>query len=122
MKKTRRKIIIFSVLGILRDMTIQFIKEGRHLTLQERGGFLKSLPKIIHAAGITGPMFHKQNKMFVNYIRIVNPEAFKKLVLAVQSGDAFSSSFVSRFEMTPQEMWNRFKSELLSTSNKTGRN
>ena len=34
-------------------------------------------------------MFHKQNKMFVNYINSLNPEAFKKLVLAVQKGDVF---------------------------------
>jgi len=103
--------------GISEDMAIQSIKEGRHLILPERGGFLRSLPKIIHAAGITGPMYHKQNKMFVNYLNSLNPEAFKKLVLAVQSGDAFSTSFVNHFEMNPQEMWNRFKSELLSTRN-----
>ena len=35
-------------------------------------------------------MYHKQNKMFVGYINSLNPEAFKKLVLAVQSGDAFA--------------------------------
>ena len=63
-------------------------------------------------------MFHKQNKMFVNYLNSTNPEIFKKLVLAVQSGDAFSSSFVRHFEMTPQEMWNRFKSELFKTETK----
>jgi len=101
--------------GISDDMAIQSIKEKRHLILQERGGFLKTLPKIIRAAGLTGPMFHKQNKMFVNYFNSLNPEAFKKLVLAVQSGDAFSTSFLRHFEMKPQEMWNLFKSELLST-------
>jgi len=99
--------------GISQEMAIRSIKEGRHLVLQERGGLLKSLTKIIQAADLTGPMFHKQNKMFMNYIHRVNPEAFKKLVLAIQNGHKFSTSFVRYFKMNPQEMWDRFKSELL---------
>ena len=63
-------------------------------------------------------MYHKQNKMFVNYINSLNPEAFKKLVLAVQRGEAFSESFLTYIEMSPEEMWTRFKNELLSTGNK----
>ncbi|NIM90648.1 MAG: hypothetical protein GTO17_06830 [Candidatus Aminicenantes bacterium] len=98
--------------GISQKMAIRSIKEGRHLVLQEKGGFLKSLTKVILAAGLTGPMFHQQNKMFVNYIHRVNPEAFKRLVLAIQNGEKFSISFVKYFKMSPQEMWNRFKSEL----------
>ncbi len=87
MKKTRKKIIIFSILGI-------FI-----LSVQE--------------VGLTGPMYHQQNKMFVDYINSLNPEAFKKLVLAVQKGESFSPSFLTYIEMSPEEMWKRFKSELL---------
>jgi hypothetical protein len=101
--------------GISEDMAIQSIQEGRYLILRERGGLLKSLPKIIQAAGITGPMFHKQNKMFMHYIYSSNPEAFKKLVVTVQAGEAFSTSFINHFEMNPQEIWNRFKDELSST-------
>ena len=63
-------------------------------------------------------MYHKQNKMFVNYINSLNPEAFKKLVLAVQRGETFSACFLTYIEMSPEEMWKRFKSELLSTVNK----
>jgi hypothetical protein len=98
--------------GISQEMAIRFIKEGRHLVIQEKGGFLKSLTKVILAAVLTGPMFHQQNKMFVNYIQRVNPEAFKKLVLAIQNGKKFSTFFVRYFKMNPQEMWDRFKSEL----------
>jgi hypothetical protein len=56
--------------------------------------------------------------MFVDYINSLNSEAFKKLVLAAQKGDAFSMSFLEYFEMGPEEMWSRFKNELLSTGNK----
>ena len=76
------------------------------------------MPKTIQEAGITGPMYHKQNKMFVNYINNLNPEAFKKLVLAVQRGEAFSASFLECFETSPEEMWIRFKKGLLATVNK----
>ena len=103
--------------GISEEMAIQFIKEGKHIPIRERGGLLTSLTKIILAAGLTGPMYHKQNKMFVSYIHSVNPEAFKALVLAVQNGEAFSASFVMYFEIAPQEMWNRFETELLSNRN-----
>jgi hypothetical protein len=98
-------------------MAIQYIKEGRHFIIPERRGLLERIPKTIKEAGLTGPMYHRQNKMFVNYINSLNPEAFKKLVLAVQEGESFSSSFLEYFEMSPEEMWDRFKSELLSTGN-----
>ncbi len=103
--------------GISKEMAIQSIQEGRHLILQEKGRFFKSLTKIIEEAGLTGPMFHKQNKMFVHYLNNTNPEAFKKLVLAIQNGERFSKSFISHFKMNPQQMWNQFKVELLSTRN-----
>jgi hypothetical protein len=103
--------------GVSEGMAIQYIKEGRHLIIPEKGGLFKHLTKIIREVGVTGPMYHRQNKMFVNYINSLNPEAFKKLVLAVQDGEAFSSSFFEYFEMSPEEMWGRFKSELLSTGN-----
>lgn len=98
--------------GVTKDMAIRAIKEGRHFNLQERGGYLKSLSIIIVEAGLTGPMFHKQNKMFVSYIKSMNPEAFENLVVAIQKGDKFSTSFLSHFEMNPEQMWKRFKSEL----------
>jgi len=104
--------------GISDEMAIQYIKEGRHLIIPERRGFLKRLTKTIQEAGLTGPMYHKQNKMFVDYINSLNPGAFRKLVLAVQKGESFSSSFLEYFETSPEEMWTRFKSELLSTGNK----
>jgi hypothetical protein len=103
--------------GVSEDMAIQHIKEGRHLIIPEKGGLFKHLTKIIREIGVTGPMYHRQNKMFVNYINSLNPEAFKKLVLAVQERESFSSSFLEYFEMSPEEMWGRFKSELLSTRN-----
>jgi hypothetical protein len=54
----------------------------------------------------------------VGYINSLNPEAFKRLVLAVQKGESFSTSFLEYLEMSPEEMWTRFKNELLSTGNK----
>ncbi len=104
--------------GISKDMAVLSMKEGKHLIIPERKGFLKGLTKTIMEAGLTGPMYHKQNKMFVDYINSLNPEAFKKLVLAVQKGESFSESFLECFEMSPEEMWTRFKSILLSTGDK----
>jgi hypothetical protein len=104
--------------GISDEMAIQFIREGRHLIIPERRGLLNQPTKTIRERGLTGPMYHLQNKMFVNYIYSLNPEAFKKFVLAVQKGNAFSKSFLEYFEKNPEEMWRQFKSELLSTANK----
>ncbi|UCE22086.1 MAG: hypothetical protein JSV46_07705 [Candidatus Aminicenantes bacterium] len=98
--------------GVTEDMAIQAIKEGRHFKVQDRGGYFKSLSKIIVEAGLTGPMFHMQNKMFVRYIKNMNPEAFKKLVIALQKKDTFSIAFLNHFEMNPEQTWERFKSEL----------
>jgi len=98
--------------GVTEDMAIQAIKEGRHFYLQDRGGHFKSLSKIIVEAGLTGPMFHMQNKMFVSYIKNINPEAFKQLVIALQKGDKFSRAFLNHFKMNPEQIWKRFISEL----------
>ncbi len=104
--------------GISDEVAIQSIKEGRHLIIPERRGFLKRLTKTIQEAGLTSPMYHKQNKMFVDYINSLNSEAFMKLVLAVQKDEPFSLSFLEYFEASPEEMWTRFKSKLLSTADK----
>ena len=103
--------------GISEAMAIQYIGEGRHFIIPERRGFLERIPKAIKEAGLTGPMYHRQNKMFVDHINSLNPDAFKKLVLAIQEGESFSSSFLKYFEASPEEMWDRFKSELLLTGN-----
>jgi len=59
--------------GISEDLAIQSIKEGRHLIIPERRGLLKRLTKTIQETGLTGPMYHKQNMMFVGYINSLNP-------------------------------------------------
>ncbi len=98
--------------GVSEDMAVRFIKEGKHLTIPEKGGLLTSLTKIIKAAGLSGPMFHRQNRMLVNYIKRSNPPAFRRLVLALQDGEDFDVSFRHHFNNDPLELWIRFKNGL----------
>ncbi len=98
--------------GISEDMAIQAIRQGRQIPIEERGGFLKSLSKVIGKAGLSGPMYHRQNKMFVGYLRDSDPNAFRSLLLEVLEGASFSKSFQNNYQATPQEIWERFQREL----------
>jgi hypothetical protein len=98
--------------GISEDLAIQAIKQGRQMPLIEKGGLLKSLSRIIGEAGLTGPMYHRQNKMFVGYLKDSNPTAFRSLLLEVLEGGVFLTSFQKNYFASPQEMWDRFQSRL----------
>jgi hypothetical protein len=99
--------------GISEDMAARFIKEGRHLAVAEKGNFLTSLTKVIQAAGLSGPMYHRQNRMFVAHIRSLSPDAFQSLLLSLQEGEDFAVSFRHHFNSDPLELWIRFKNGLL---------
>lgn len=94
--------------GIGEDRAIQAIKQGIWMPIEEKGGLFKTPSKILDGTGLTGPMYHQQNRMFVGYLRATDPEAFRNLLREVFETGSFSRAFKEFYKMTPREMWEDF--------------
>jgi hypothetical protein len=97
--------------GIGDEEAIRAILGGRHFVVTDKGGIFKPF----HGAfsGITPVMFHKQNKMFVQFIRQNYPESFKQLMLDLYAGKPFGRSFSRNFKADVITIWNRFKDHII---------
>jgi hypothetical protein len=93
--------------GIGEREAIDAILAGRHFLLEEKGALLRAFHKAF--PGISGRMFHKQNKMFVKYIKDTHPDNYKRFLLEIQQGESFGKSFSANFGANVSEMFERFK-------------
>lgn len=93
--------------GITEKEAIDALLQGRHFLLEEKGPLFRAFHKAF--PGISGRMFHKQNKMFVKYIKDTYPGNYKQFLLEIQQGESFAKSFSANFGTTVSEMFERFK-------------
>jgi len=98
--------------GIEDKEAIKAILKGKHFVVDDKGRFLTSFYKAF--AGLSGRMFHKQNKMFVKYIKDSNPGKYKQFLLEIQNGESFAKSFSANFGTTVSDMFERFKTSISS--------
>jgi len=96
--------------GIEDKEAIDAILAGKHFVVDEKGSFLRPFHKAF--PGLSGPMFHKQDKMFVKYIIDSNPRKYKQFLLEIQNGASFAKSFSTNFGITVSGMFERFKENL----------
>ena len=96
--------------GIEDKEAIDAILAGKHFVVDEKGTFLRPFHKAF--PGLSGPMFHKQDKMFVKYIIDSNPRKYKQFLLEIQNGASFAKSFSTNFGITVSGMFERFKENL----------
>jgi hypothetical protein len=96
--------------GISDGEAIDYIHQGKELILRKKG--MLFAPFHANFPNMHGWMFHKQNRMFLNYIKTAHPEGLKKTMLCLYLGASFSDSFTAGFNMDIQTMWNRFKTTL----------
>lgn len=85
---------------------IRAILAGKHFTPGKRGGFL--FRKYGYAFGLEPPMFYRQSGMFVAFLRQLDPEGFRRFVLALEGGGKFAPSFRNSFGMEIDAAWKRF--------------
>ena len=88
------------------DDAREAILEGRHFIPDTKGTFLRM--KRAKDYGMRYPMFHKQTKLFVTYMRDRDPAVFQGFLADIQSDGGFASSFADRFGVGIDEMWREF--------------
>lgn len=92
--------------GIGDAEAVRAILNGKHFILAEKWSLFKPFNQAF--SGITSVMFHKQNRMFVQFIRQNHPEPFKQLMMDLYAGEPFGHSFSENFGADVMAMWNRF--------------
>ncbi len=68
-------------------------------------------PKRGASYGLNPHMFYRQAGMFVTYLRSSDPQAFKRLLLAVEARKEFASAVKESFGPSLQPQWQQFLSQ-----------
>jgi len=96
--------------GIEDKDAINYILNGKHFIPEEEGEIFGSFNSALN--GLSGPMFHKQVKMFVTYILESDPLKFRSFLNTIQTGEAFNESFNKIMGSGIQDKWAKFLSQL----------
>lgn len=96
--------------GISSEEAIRAVLSGSTFRPDSTGN-LWSLRRL-DDSGIGGPMFHKQSKMFLNFIRNRDPGAFRAFLLQLQEEKELAGPFRDRMGMGVREMWGEFSASL----------
>ncbi|MFC2119585.1 hypothetical protein ACFLQ4_00800 [Bacteroidota bacterium] len=92
--------------GIEENEAINFILNGKHFIPEEEGEIFGSFDNALN--GLSGPMFHKQAKMFVTYIINSDSLKFKSFLIKIQEGESFSETFNNVMGLKIQNVWAQF--------------
>jgi hypothetical protein len=98
--------------GIEDSEAINFILKGKHFIPEEAGEIFGSLHTAFNS--LSGPMFHKQVKMFVTYLAESDPLKFRSFLKEIQIGESFSESFNIAMDSKIQNKWIQFVIKLKS--------
>lgn len=100
--------------GVGESKAIKFILSGRHFIPEEEGEIFGTINKASN--GLSGPMFHKQVKMFFTFIIESDSLKLKPFLREIQNGESFSKTFNNIMGEEIQDKWSQFVS-LLSIDN-----
>lgn len=92
--------------GIKESDAINFILSGKHFIPEEEGEIFGSFGNALN--GLSGPMFHKQAKMFVTYIINSDSLKFKSFLSKIQEGESFSETFNNVMGLKIEDKWAQF--------------
>ncbi|MCW8960383.1 MAG: hypothetical protein OQK29_02395, partial [Ignavibacteriaceae bacterium] len=92
--------------GIQENDAINFILLGKHFIPEEEGEIFGSFGNALN--GLSGPMFHKQAKMFVTYIINSDSLKFNLFLRKIQNGESFSETFNNVMGSGIQDKWAKF--------------
>jgi hypothetical protein len=98
--------------GISEGEAVGSILNGRHFKLKTTGSLFGSF--VDNFGNVSGWMFHRQNRMFVKFIRDSYPAKFKPFMLGIQLGFPFADCFKINFGTDINGMWERFRARLAS--------
>ena len=96
--------------GISDSEAVNFILSGRHFIPEEEGETFGTIKKASNS--LSGPMFHKQVKMFVTFIIESDSLKFKSFLREIQNGESFNESFNKKMNSEIKDKWEQFVSQL----------
>lgn len=96
--------------GISLSEAINFILNGKHFIPEEEGEIFGSLHEASN--GLSGPMFHRQVKMFVTWLIESDSLMFKSFLRKIQNGESFNESFNNIMGSGIKDKWVQFLSHL----------
>ena len=96
--------------GIGESEAINFILNDKHFIPEEEGEIFGTLKKASN--GLSGPMFHKQVKMFVTFIIESDSLKFNSFLQKIQKGESFSETFNKIIGVGIKDEWVQFVSQL----------
>ena len=96
--------------GVSESKAINFILSGKHFIPEEEGEIFGSLNSAFN--GLSGPMFHKQVKMFTTWLIESDPLKFKSFLQEIQNDKSFRESIKNRFGYDVPELWKKFIQQL----------
>jgi hypothetical protein len=86
------------------------IVSGRSFVPEESGHL--PLPKTPQDHGLRWPMFHTQSRMFVEYLRSRDSDAFEGFVAAVVHGERFEIAFQEHYRAGLRDVWQDFRESM----------
>jgi len=98
--------------GVTVEMAATAIREGRALS-PDSAGRLWTLERV-SSNGLSGPMFHRQSRMFVTYIRGRDPATFRRFLEALLDERELTGPFRTHLGMGTAEIWEEFVASLRS--------
>ncbi len=92
------------------SQAIEAIKAGQHFEPHEEGGIL--FRKYAGNWGLSPHMFYRQSMVFVAYLKALDEQKHRKLVLSIEDGLSFSESFHNAYGLSVAQVWEMFLREL----------
>ncbi len=89
---------------------VRAIVQGRHFTPEAQGSFF--FHRSAKSYGLEPHMFYRQASLFVGYLRNLSDVRFGLFVLAIEDGKDFEKAFRSTYDMSIDEAWQDFVTEL----------
>ncbi len=100
---------------VTEKQAIESIKSGTYFVPDQTSGFIfKKTPSDF---GLQPHMFYRQSMMFISYLATINDPGFRKLLLAVESGERFSTALQAAYNKKLEELWNEFLHEINKMAN-----
>lgn len=102
---------------ISREDAVEALISGRHFQPDTEGRFLL---KDAAQYGITWPLLHSQSRLFLDYLRVRDPEALGRHLLALFDGEDFGESFAEHYGENLGAVWSDFLFNLQRSHRRPG--
>ncbi len=89
---------------------IESIRAGKYFVPNKADGLIfKTTPSDF---GLKPHMFYRQSMLFISYLATMDELGFRKMLLAVESGDRFPIAIQAAYNKKLEELWNEFLHEI----------